>query len=540
MGKIFIFGHKNPDTDSVCSSISLAYLKNQKGEQTTPRVLGNINKETKFVLKYFGFSQPEYINNVKVQIRDINYNKGVMINENTSITNAFNYMQQNNLTALPLVNEKKQLTGFVTLKEIALMMIYGMHDELDTSYDNILDTLNGTQILKFDEEIAGNILASSYQSQTFIDEIELDNSYILIVGDRYKVLEYAVQSGVKLIIITGSHDVPEEILEEARQKKVNIIRTPFNTYHASLKISHSNYISTVAINKSPVVVNDLDFRTDFIDLAEKTGHTNYPVVNTKKQCLGLLRVTTASDYEKKRVILVDHNNLDQSIMGIEEAEIVEIIDHHNLGAIGTSKPINFRSMTVGCTSTILYYMYKEEKIPIPKNIAGLMVSAILSDTMILKSPTTTEKDITAANALAKIAGIDINQYGIEMIKAGSSIKGMSIDDIIFQDLKSYTVGHTMLGISQVMTLDFDEIKKDMEKYIARLDEIAKGQYNVIVIFITDVIKNGSYMIYNTDAEELLKEAYDLDGIYEGMYLDKIVSRKKQMLPNLMDTLEKWG
>ena len=289
-----------------------------------------------------------------------------------------------------------------------------------------------------------------------------------------------------------------------------------------------------------MVVNELDFRTDFMDLAEKTGHTNYPVVNTKKQCLGLLRVTTASDYEKKRVILVDHNNLDQSIMGIEEAEIVEIIDHHNLGAIGTSKPINFRSMTVGCTSTILYYMYKEEKIPIPKNIAGLMVSAILSDTMILKSPTTTEKDITAANALAKIAGIDINKYGIEMIKAGSSIKGMSIDDIIFQDLKSYTVGHTMLGISQVMTLDFDEIKKDMEKYIARLDEIAKGQYNVIVIFITDVIKNGSYMIYNTDSEELLKEAYDLDGIYEGMYLDKIVSRKKQMLPNLMDTLEKWG
>lgn len=540
MSKIYIFGHKNPDTDSVCASISLSYLKNQKDQDTTPRVLGNINAETKFVLKKFGFNQPEYINNVKVQVRDINYNRGVMINEYSSISDAFNYMQKNNLTALPLVKDNKKLAGFVTLKEIAVMMIYGSNDELDTSYENICKTLKGTEILKFSSEIKGHILASSYQSQTFMDEVNLTRDDILIVGDRYKVLEYATRCGVKLIIVTGNHEIPSEILEIAKQNKVSIIITPLNTYHASLKITQSNYISTVAINKSPVVVNELDFRTDFLELAAKIGHTNYPVVNTKNQCLGLIRVTTASNFEKKKVILVDHNSLDQSIMGIDEADILEIIDHHNLGAIGTSKPINFRSMIVGCTCTIIYNMYKEEKIPIPKNIAGLMLSAILSDTMVLKSPTTTEKDIIAAQALANIAELDIQEYGIEMIKAGSSIKGMTIDDVIFQDLKSYTVGHTMLGISQVMTLDFEEIKKDMNKYIKRLDEIAKGQYDVIVIFITDVIKNGSYMIYNTDSENLLKDSYNLTDIYEGMYLDKIVSRKKQMLPNLMDTLEKWG
>ncbi len=540
MSKIYIFGHKNPDTDSVCSSISLSYLKNQKGYETTPRVLGNINNETKFVLKRFGFSQPEYLNNVKVQVRDMNYDRGIMVNEKVSITDAFNYMQEKSLTALPLVNEKQKLTGFVTLKEIALQMMYGDYDELESSYDNILKTLNGKEILKYNEEIKGNILVSSYQTQTFIDEINLDKNAILIVGDRYKVLEYAIKSRVGLIVITGSHEIPEELYKLAQENQVNIITTPLNTYHTSLKITQSNYINTITINKAPSTINELEFRTDFLELGARTGHTNYPVVNNKGQCLGLLRITSASSFHKKQVILVDHNNLEQSIMGIDEAEILEIIDHHNLGAIGTSVPINFRSMTVGCTSTILYYMYKEERIPIPKNIAGLMVSAILSDTMILKSPTTTEKDCIAAKALATIAGVDWEEYGIEMIKAGSSIKGLTIDDVIFQDLKSYTIGHTLLGISQVMTLDFEEIKKDMNKYIERLNEIAKGQYDVFVIFITDVIKNGSYMIYNTDSENILQDSYNLDEIYEGIYLDRMVSRKKQMLPSLMDTLEKWN
>ena len=238
------------------------------------------------------------------------------------------------------------------------------------------------------------------------------------------------------------------------------------------------------------------------------------------------------------MILVDHNNLEQSVSGIDEAEIVEIIDHHNLGAIGTSIPINVRCMPVGCTCTILYHLYQEKNVLIPTDIAGIMLSAILSDTLILKSPTTTESDRIAVRELAKICGEDYEKYGYEMLKAGSSIAGMDVEDIIYQDFKSYKVGNDGLGISQVITMDFDSIKEHLDEYVNKLNEIAKGDYKTVTLFITDVIKNGSYILYNDEAKYIIEDSFNLKDLEQGTFIPNLVSRKKQMLPKIMESLEK--
>ncbi len=534
----FIFGHRNPDTDSVASSIALSYLLNEEGENTIPKVIGHLNLETKFVLNYFKIKSPDYLNDTKVRIKDIKFNKKAWIKEDNSIASAFNYMQKQNLTAIPVVDEKKILKGLVSLKEIAKYLISGNKEMVDTSYDNIVNSLEGIGLLQFDQEIEGNLLVASYQAKTLYDEVKLSSDDIVIVGDRYKVLDYAIQSNVKLIVLTGNHELPKRLFKKAEKNKINVIYSKYDTINTVNKVILSNKIKYININTKPVTVNGKDYRTDFIGLANKTGHTNYPVINSKGECLGLLKVTSADNYVKQKVILVDHNGLEQSAIGIEEALITQIIDHHNLSSIGTNIPISFRSKPVGATSTIIYEMFTERKIAIPKDIAGLMLSAILSDTLVLKSPTTTEDDVIAVSKLAKIAKVDIEKYSYEMFKAASSIKGVGARDLINQDFKSYSVGNHQLGISQVMTMDIKEIEDNMDEYIEKLNELKMGNYVCVVLFITDIYKNGSYVIYNTEAEDIIKEAFNLKKVYEGVYIDNLVSRKIQMLPSLLEEIEK--
>ncbi|MCM1053741.1 MAG: putative manganese-dependent inorganic diphosphatase [Ruminococcus sp.] len=534
----FIFGHKNPDTDSVCSSIALSYLLNEEGKNTVPKVLGHINLETKFALDYFKVKCPDYLNDTKVQIKDVKYNKRAIANENSSISKVFSFMQKENITAIPLVNDNKKLVGFVTLKEIAKYLISGDKQKVETSFSNILESLNGTSILEYDEEIKGKVLVASYQSKTFHDEIKLTSNDILVVGDRYKIIEYAIASKVKLIILTGNHELPKSLLKKAEKNKVNIIISKYNSFETVNKVILSNRIKSININEEPCTINSKDYRTDFLTMATKEGHTNYPIINNKRDCLGLLKVTNADNYQKQKVILVDHNSFTQSAIGIEEAEITEIIDHHNLSSIDTFVPINFRSMPVGCTCTIIYSLFMEKKIAIPKHIAGLMLSAILSDTLIFKSPTTTDDDKFAASKLAKIAKVNIDEYGYAMFKAASSIKGISVSDLINGDFKTYSIGNYELGISQVMTMDFNDIAENIDEYINKLDEMQQGNYLCVVLFITDIYKNGSYVIYNKNSADIIMDAFNLKEVKEGIYLKDVVSRKKQMLPALLEVIGK--
>ena len=533
MKMTYVIGHKKPDTDSVCASISYSYLKNKLGWTTEPRVLGNINKETKFALDYFKVEEPKYLNDVKVQIKNMSYLKDAYINEHTSIAKTFEELQRLGVTGLPLVDENNKLKGYINVKEMAKNIIQGDIYELNTSYQNILEVLNGKEVLKFDDEIKGEIIAAAYKSKTFTEGIELNHNNILIVADRQYIIDYAIDCGVKLIIIVGDRTFPEELIEKAREKQVNVISTPDSTYVTANRMKLCNYIETININPNPVKFTDSDYRDDFITISNKLGHTNYPIVNQDNTCVGMLRLIDQNNYEKYNVILVDHNQPAQSVDGLEEADIMEIIDHHNLGNLGTQIPIQFRSMPVGCTCTLIYQIYKENNIEIPENIAGLMLSAILSDTLLLKSPTTTDMDVEVARKLAAIANLDIQEYGMAMLKAGSSIAGMSISEIVEQDFKTFKLGETSIGIGQVMTLDFEEIAKDMPKYIAHLDEMCvKNNYKLAVLFVTDAIKNGSYLLYSTGSEAVVAEAYKIKEAAEGTYLPDMVSRKKQMYPAL--------
>jgi len=541
MNTIYIFGHKTPDTDSICGSISLSYLKNKLGFKTEAVTLGNINKETKFVLDYFNLKEPKYLNDVKLQIKDVDYIKHCYANEKTSINNSYIYMKDNGLTGLPIVNDNKLLTGLVTLKELAHELIQGDFNYLNTSYDNILDTLNGKEILRFDDEIKGNILAASFRSSTFVENIKLTNDDILIVGERLNILDYAINSKVKMLIIVGDSELNSKYLELASKNKINVITTEFDTYKTTKLINLSNYISTVSHCNNPLCIEQNEYFTNFEQLTKKTKHTNYPVVNKKGECLGLLHLSLNVNKNPKQVILVDHNEKDQSVDGLEEASIVEVVDHHKLGTLATNLPINFRNMAVGSSCTIIYNIYKENKVEIPREIAGAMLSGILSDTLILKSPTTTLLDKVAVIELEILAHVNYQEYGMEMFNAGSSLEGMTKEEILYQDFKDFSYGEYNIGIGQVLTTDIKSVLDEKESYVELLNKVAKDDnFKIIGLFITDIINNGSYMIYNDEAENILKESYELDDIYIGCYLENIVSRKKQIIPPILETLEKYN
>ena len=538
MRKTFIFGHKKPDTDSVMSAISLSYLKNKLGENTVPKVLGDINKETQFALNYFNLKVPEYLNDVKLQLKDVDFHKNFLIKETDSIYNGYQKMLEAGLTGLPVVDEKGYFTGLITIKDLSHVIVNENAEDLYTSYDNLLHVLKGEEIIRNDNQIVGRLLVAAYRSTTFMQNIKLKEDMILIVGDRHSIIEYAVYSKVKMIILSGDSEIKDIHLEIAKKNGVNIIRTPYSTYHITRLVSLSNYIKTMVRSYNPTKFENTEFVANVIDINNRLKHTNYPIVDRRNKCLGLLKITDLSEKQPKKVILVDHKEKLQSVEGIEEAEILEIIDHHNLGSITTNSPINFRNMAVGSTCTIVYTLFKERNIEIPREIAGAMLSGILSDTLILKSPTATIKDITAVQELAAIAEVDYNKYGMSLLKAGTSLVGMTKEDVLYNDFKIYTVEDKTFAIGQFFTMNFDEIEKDLNEYIHFLDEVAEANnYNLVALFVTDIIKNGSYVIFNTKGKDIIELAYGINYIPEGYFINGCVSRKKHVVPMIMDVLE---
>lgn len=539
MDKIFIFGHKKPDTDSVCSAISLSYLKNKLGYNTVPVVLGDINNETKFVLDFFKVATPNYLNDVKLQIKNLDYLKDSFVNKYLSLFSAYNYMNSKKISNVPVVDKKNKFVGTISMKDITKDYIFGDSEYLRTSYANIIEALNGKPLTKFDEEINGNILVAAYKSTTFIENVKLDANTILIVGDRHSIIEYAVNSKVKLIILTGSSQIKDEHLEIAKKNKVNIIKTEYFSYKVSRLISLSNYVNNIINKENIVCFDENEDVNDFIDIADKTRYSYFPVINKNRTCLGLIKLADVATKHKKQVILVDHNEYEQSVDGLEEAEIVEIIDHHKLGTIGTNLPINFRNMPVGSTNTIIYLLYKENNIAIPKKIAGLMLSGIISDTLLFSSPTTTDKDIEIGHELANIANVNIEDYAMEMFKAGSALNGKSHEEIFYTDFKTFTINNKKVGVSQVSTVNVKEFDNSSQEYIRLIETIASNNnYHILILLVTNILSNGSYLYYNKSAEDILNNCFNVENIKEGYYLDGIVSRKKQVIPNIMEALEK--
>ena len=537
MNKVYIIGHQSPDTDAVTSAISLSYLKNKLGMDTEPRVLGHINKETKYVLDKFGVKEPKYLNDVKLQLKDLDYHKGLFVDENKSIDYVYKFLTEKGVTGTPVVTDGNKYKGIITIKDIAKKLISNDFDKIDSNYSNILETVSGEEVLKFDDEIKGNVLVASYDSDTFISNVNLNSNSILIVGDRQDIIKKAIDDNVKLIVVTGPEKITEENLKLAENNKINIIKTSIDSFHTSKLICLSNKIGTLLVKDTSKIFRENDYYTDFIEATKKLKHNNYPILNNNDECLGLIRITEIINKNNKKVMLVDHQEKEQSVIGLDEANILEIVDHHKIGNINTTNPINFRNMTVGSTNTIVYFMYKENNVEIPKEIAGIMLSGLLSDTLCLQSPTTTEIDKKVAEDLALIAGVDYKKYALDMFKAGTSLEGLTKEEVIKSDFKSFPIGDEKMAIGQVFTLDVDRIFDELDTYIEKLEEINnKEGYKFIIIAITDILKNGSYLIFTENAKSVLESIYKLDDIKQGYYVDGLVSRKKQILPAILSEL----
>ena len=535
---IYIFGHRNPDTDSVTGAIAFAYLKKRQGMECVPAVLSSINMETSYALNYFKVPEPVFLNDVKIKIRDLDYIKKFSVTENNSLNDAYFKMLDAGISKIPVVTRNNKLKGIITMKDIAHGQFTNDIDFVKTTYDNILKTIDGEELLRFDDDIEGKLLIASYKTSTIKENINLTSNHILVVGDRHDIIKHAIKSGIKMLIITGPNTIIDRHLELAKKNKVNIINTKYNTIVTARRFYLANNLSTIPYKKDILSVHDYDNVSDFMNMVSKTRYNYYPVLDEKEKCVGILKISDVNYNNRQRVILIDHNNYEQSAIGLDEAEILEIVDHHNIGSIGTNMPINFRNMPVGSTNTILFVMYEESNIKIPKRIAGLMLSGILSDTLILTSPTTTKIDVRAVKELAEIADVDYKEYGYNMLKAGSSLKGKTKEEVLYTDYKNYPVGDMKIGLGQFSTTNPNEILKHMDGYIKLLNDVAEGNgYYFVCLFVTDIINKGSYVIYSKRAQDVLSRVYKIDDIEQGTFLKGIVSRKKQVLPGIMLEME---
>ncbi len=538
MNRVYIFGHKNPDTDSVTAAISLAYLKQKQGVDAQARVLGQLNAETIYALSKFGVEAPKYLNDVKAQIRDVEFNRNYIINENAPIIDAFNFMSLNSITGLPIVDDCQKFKGYVSLKEIAADMIYNESMHVSTLFDNLLKVLDAKSLNRVDEIIDGHAHTAAFDDAAFVENVSLDSDSILIVGNRKPIVEYALQIGIKMIVLINSGELSEEHLKLAQDKGVNVISSSKSSFEVVRVLCLSDPIKSIRRNEKVVTLSVNDYLSDARDVVAKMKHTNYAVFDSDGVCAGMLRTMDLNKVNRKKVILVDHNTTSQSIDGLDEADVVGIVDHHNLGDIVTSVPINVRAMAVGSTNTIIYQIYNENDVAIPRDIAGLMLSGILSDTLCLKSPTTTQFDVEAASVLAKLAGVDVCEYGMELLSSGVSIEGLSADDIIFKDCKKYKVNGKKISISQIFTTNFEDYVPRIDELVYEMEkEVKRHNLSVCSLFVTDFFTHNSYLIYSKSSENVLKEAYGLTELHQGYVLEGVVSRKKQILPLIMDVLD---
>ena len=538
MDEIKVFGHKNPDTDSVCAAISLAYLKNIKKSHVTPYILGEINNETKYVLNYFNIAKPLYLNDVKLQVSDLKYKKGCFLEDNMTLDTLYSYMQKEEITGVPICDKNKKYLGIVTMKDLLKIIINPSYDELETSYDHILKIVKGVEVLRYRDEIKGRLILSAYKTSDFEENINLTRDNILIIGNRFNIIKHAIDAKVRLIIVVGARKLSDDLLNLARRNKINIITTCKESLYVSRMVILSNYIKNIISNNNMAVIDENMYVNDFLTVANKYKFTNYPIVDRKGKILGLLRSEDLNEKTRKKVILVDHNEASQSADGIEEADIIEIIDHHKVGNINSSVPINIRNMAVGSTNTIIYEMYKEQKIKPPKNIAGLMLSGIISDTLLFNSPTTTIYDKKAVEELSKIAKVKPEEYSKGMFEAAASIKGKTIEELIYNDFKSFNINNRKIGIGQMTVIDYQKALKSKNKYLEVIEKISKEHdYDILAFCITDIINSNTYLLYNKESETVFATIFNASNIYEGYELRGVVSRKKQIIPLLMDELK---
>ncbi len=551
MKSTYIIGHKNPDTDSICSALAYANLKNEISENKCYKAkrLGAVSSETQFVLDYFGVKAPEYLTDIYPRIVDIPLHKVPSIDASTSLKKAWDTMRQEKIVNLPILNEDQTLKGLITASDITYsdMDVYDNEAlaKAKTPYKNLVETLEGTLVVgDINSCVEGGKVLVSAANPDLMEEF-IDPGDVVIIGNRYDAQFCAIEAGAKLMIVCMGAKVSKTIMALAEEKGCDIIATPRDTFITSRLISHSlpcGYFMTPEEKLVTIPTNELVEKVQ--DIMTKSRFRYYPVINIRdnNKFIGFASRRRLLDYERRKVILVDHNEVSQAVDGLEEGEILEIIDHHKLGSLETMGPIYFRNQPVGCTATIITQIYDENAVEITKPIAGLLVSAILSDTLMFRSPTCTPLDKAMAQRLAKIAGIEIESYATEMFKAGSDLNGKTPKEICFQDFKKFNAGDVKFGVGQVNSMTAEEVGEIKDMLLPYIPTLAAEEgLDMVYIMITNILEESTLLIMaGENADQVASVAFQTEVNDSAAYLPGVVSRKKQLLPSLLYAFQQLG
>ena len=543
--KVYITGHKNPDTASICSAIAYANLKQQISKDAIyiAKRAGQLNAETEYVLGRFGVEEPSYLSNVRLQVWDVDVNRIAGIQGNTSLKNAWATMKEQNVYTIAITNDNK-LEGVISTGDIAMsyMDVYDSRilSIAKTQYKNITDAVDGETIVGDEEKYftEGKVVVAASSPDRM--EAVIEKGDLVILGNRYEVQLCAIELEASCIVVCGEDKVTRTIKKLAEERGFIMITTPHDTFTTAKLVNQSMPVSHFMKKDGLTIFNTTDFVEDIKKDVARDRSRDFPVIDKKGDFYGFISSRRLMDASKKQVILVDHNEKGQSVDGIEEADILEIIDHHRLGGLETVGPVYFRNQPVGCTATIIYTMYRENHVEIDQTTAALLCSAIISDTLLFRSPTCTIVDEMVAKELAAIAEIDVQELAQNMFRAGSDLKGKTAEEICFQDFKQFTVGDVKFGVGQINSMDEEElaeIKEVLNPYLATVAK--KHKLDMVFFMLTNILEESTDLLYyGKGAKEQVIEAYDLANDTENIELKGVVSRKKQFIPTFVVSLQK--
>lgn len=540
---VYIIGHKNPDTDSICSALAYAYLKNQvEGGGYIAARAGQLNQETQYVLNFFQVEAPVYVADVMTQVKDIEMRKTEGVRGNLSLKQAWNLMRELGVVTLPITQDRK-IEGLITIGDIATsyMDVYDSKilSTANTQYRNIVDTLEGTMLIGSDEDYynKGKVLIAAANPDLMEDYIEEGD--LVILGNRYESQLCAIEMHAGCIIVCEGAKVSLTIKKLAEEHHCVVISTPHDTFTAARLINQSMPIQYFMKSENLTIFNVSEKTEDIKEIMAQKRYRDFPIVDKEDNYVGMISRRNLLNLKRKKLILVDHNEESQAVDGIEYAEILEIIDHHRIGSLETMSPVYFRNQPLGCTATIMYQMYQEKGVEIPKKIAGLLCSAIISDTLMFRSPTCTAVDRAAAEMLAEIAGIEIEELAIDMFSAGSNLGSRTAKEIFYQDFKRFSVGGTEFAVGQINSMnaiELSEIREKLQPYM----ETAYKELGIHMIFfmLTNIVKETTELLcYGQNSDNLVREAFQLPEDSDSYELKGLVSRKKQLIPALVSALQ---
>lgn len=541
--KIYVIGHKNPDTDSICSAIAYADLRQKvTGQVHEAKRAGHVNDETAYVLDRFGVEAPKLLTDVRLQVRDLDIHEMPGLKPNASIRDTWERMRQEQAKTLPIVKDD-ELVGVVSTGDIAksYMDVYDSEilSKARTQYRNIIKTLDGTMITGNEHGyfMRGKVAIGASSPNLMEEFIEKDD--LVILGDREEAQACAVNIDASCMVICKDAEVSPKLIQKAKEQSIVIIQTPYDTFTTARLINQSIPVKFYMTSGPLTMFRMNDYVDDIKDIMAKKRFRDFPILDRHGRFKGFISRRRFLGASKKKVILVDHNERSQAVDGIEEAEIIEIIDHHRLGDIETVSPITFRNQPVGCTATIINQMYEENAIEVPREIAGLLCGAIISDTLLFRSPTCTPLDERTAKKLAKISDIDLEQMAQEMFNAGSNLKGKSAEDICFQDFKQFTVNDTIFGVGQITSMSKEELAAIRDMMTEHLPKVLEAHnLNMIYFMLTDILAESTELLcVGTGARGIALSAFDLPDNAKSLILKGVVSRKKQLIPVLVETMQ---